>query len=290
MIELHHITKRYDSLTALDHLSLTIQPQEVLGIVGPNGAGKTTLFKLIAGFIRPDHGVIQLQGAVWPTMGLKPERLLFPERERVERYLRTAAALCNIPARQIGRTVTELLTILNLSDVAHKRIRDCSKGMRQRLSLAQAMLGRPDLLLLDEPTDGLDPQGQETVTRIIRALQQAGQTILIASHQLSMITDVCSRLMILNHGQIYYESGMQEALSLRPRATIITTQDITSLADMLHALHPAIEVAGHTVTLEHGALSLRRHVLSLILGAGFDVAHVEQKRTTIHDLYAEVIR
>lgn len=290
MIELRNITKRYYSLVALDQLSLTIEPNEVLGIVGPNGAGKTTLFKLLAGFLRPDGGAVRIHGPIWPTIGFKPERLLYPGHHRLYQYLRVAAALCNVPAAQISQAVEQALAQLHLTDVAHKRVRDCSKGMRQRLGLAQAMLGQPDLILLDEPTDGLDPDGQVCVMQAIRSLQEAGQTVILASHQLQMITDVCTRLIILNRGQIYYESNMQEALSLRPQATIIATQELTPLADMLHALHPELQVSGRAVILEHGALPLRRHVLSLILGAGYDVVHVEQKRTTIHDIYAEVVR
>ncbi len=290
MIELHNVTKRYYSLVALDQLSLTIQPNEVLGIVGPNGAGKTTLFKLLAGLIRPDAGRIQARGTSWPTIGFKPERLLYPGHMRLTDYLQFAAALSNVPRAHIKQAVGSALTQLHLAEFAHKRVRDCSKGMRQRLGLAQAMLGNPDVVLLDEPTDGLDPEGQESVFYAIRALQEAGKTVIMASHQLQIVTDVCTRLVILNRGQIYYESAMPEALSLRPQATIIATQDLTPLANMLHSLHPEIKVSGATVILEHGALPLRRHVLSLMLGAGFDVVHVEQKRTTIYDIYAEVVR
>jgi ABC-type multidrug transport system ATPase subunit len=290
VIELNNVTKRYYSLVALDQLSLTIQPNEVLGIVGPNGAGKTTLFKLLAGLIRPDTGRIQARGTSWPTIGFKPERLLYPSHMRLNDYLQFAAALSNIPRTHIKQAVEGALAQLHLSEFAHKRVRDCSKGMRQRLGLAQAMLGNPDIVLLDEPTDGLDPDGQESVFHAIRALHEAGKTVIMASHQLQIVTDVCTRLIILNRGQLYYESAMTEALSLRPQATIIATQDLTPLASLLQSLHPEIVVSGSTVVLEHGALPLRRHVLSLMLGAGFDVVHVEQKRTTIHDIYAEVVR
>ena len=290
MIELRHVTKRYYSLVALDQLSLTIAPNEVLGIVGPNGAGKTTLFKLLAGLIRPDEGSIEPRSAVWPTIGFKPERLLYPGHMRLTHYLQIAAAVANIPRTHINQAVSEALTQLHLTEFAQKRVRDCSKGMRQRLGLAQAMLGKPALVLLDEPTDGLDPDGQESIFQAIRSLQATGQTVILASHQLQMITDVCTRLIILNRGQVYYEGSMREALSLRPQATIIATQDLAPLASLLQSLHPEIKVNGETVTLAHDALPLRRHVLSLMLGAGFDVSHVEQKRTTIHDIYAEVVR
>lgn len=290
MIELANVTKRYHTLVALDQLSLTIQPNEVLGIVGPNGAGKTTLFKLLAGLIRPDAGVVRADGSAWPTIGFKPERLLYPGHLRVGQYLKYAAALSNVPSSQINQAVANALAQLHLTDAANKRIRDCSKGMRQRLGLAQAMLGHPAIVLLDEPTDGLDPDGQESVFHAVRALQEAGRTVIMASHQLQIVTDVCTRLVILNRGRIYYESEMDAALSLRPQATIIATQDLTPLASLLQSLHSEIRVTGPYVILEHEAIHLRRHILSLILGAGFDVVHVEQKRTTIHDIYAEVVR
>lgn len=290
MIELENVTKRYYNLVALDQLSLTVRPNEVLGIVGPNGAGKTTLFKILAGLIWPDTGSLRAENSTWPTIGFKPERLLYPGHLRLRDYLQYAAALSNIPRTHINQAVTQVLAQLHLSDVANKRVRDCSKGMRQRLGLAQALLGDPALVLLDEPTDGLDPDGQDSIFQAIRTVQSAGKTVMMASHQLQMVTDVCTRLVILHRGQLYYESAMSEALSLRPQANIITSQDLTPLAGLLQALHPQIKVTGHTATLEHDAIPLRRHVLSLILGSGFDVVHVEQKRTTIHDIYAEVIR
>ena len=290
MIELEHVTKRYYTLVALDQLSLTIHANEVLGIVGPNGAGKTTLFKLLAGLIRPDAGTLRPQAPAWPTIGFKPERLLYPSHLRLTQYLQYAAALSNIPRAHINQSVTQALAQLHLTEVAHKRVRDCSKGMRQRLGLAQALLGDPALVLLDEPTDGLDPEGQDSIFQAIRILQETGKTVIMASHQLQMVTDVCTRMVILNRGQLYYESAMSEALSLRPQANITASQDLSPLADLLQSLHPQIKVMGNNVTLEHDAIPLRRHVLSLILGSGFDVVHVEQKRTTIHDIYAEVIR
>lgn len=290
MIELENVTKRYYNLVALDQLSLTVRPNEVLGIVGPNGAGKTTLFKILAGLIRPDTGSIRAANSTWPTIGFKPERLLYPSHLRLREYLQYAAALSNIPRAHINQAVTQVLAQLHLSDVANKRVRDCSKGMRQRLGLAQALLGDPALVLLDEPTDGLDPDGQDSIFQAIRSLRETGKTVMMASHQLQMVTDVCTRLIILHRGQLYYESAMSEALSLRPQANITTSQDLAPIASLLQSLHPQIKVAGHTVTLEHDAIPLRRHVLSLILGSGFDVVHVEQKRTTIHDIYAEVIR
>lgn len=290
MIEIKNISKQYYSLVALKNVSLTIRAGEVLGVLGPNGAGKTTLFKLLAGFLTPDAGTIRSTTHQWPTIGYKPERLNFPPKMRVVNYLRMIAHLSNIPNSEVDKTVNRVLTQVNLMASRQKRIRECSKGMRQRLGLAQALLGDPPLLLLDEPSDGLDPQGQMEIQEEIRALQSAGKTILLSSHQLHEITTVCSHLIILNQGQIHYENDMNIALAERPHATIIVNNDITPLQSLLHSLHPEITIHEREVTLHNEAMQLRRQVMSIILSTGYDIIKVDQKRITLAEIYREVVQ
>lgn len=290
MIEIKNVTKQYHTLIALKNVSLTIHSGEVLGVLGPNGAGKTTLFKLLAGFLVPDAGTIYPTSQQWPAVGYKPERLNFPPKMRVVNYLRLIARLSNIPAVEVDKTVNRVLTQVNLMASRQKRIRECSKGMRQRLGLAQALIGDPPLLLLDEPSDGLDPQGQIEIQEEIRALQRAGKTILLSSHQLHEITDVCSRLIILNRGQIHYENEVQAALAERPHATITVNSDITPLKPLLQPLHPEMTIHEREVTLHNEAMQLRRQVMSIILSTGYDIVKVDQKRVTLSEIYREVVQ
>jgi ABC-2 type transport system ATP-binding protein len=290
VINIVNVTKSYHTLVALDKVSLNIPRGEVIGVLGPNGAGKTTLFKLIAGFLRPDSGELQPVTGGWPRIGYKAERLLFPNHMRIRQYLELVAALCNLNKQEARRAVDESLVRVNLSEVADKRIADCSKGMRQRLGLAQAMIGDPPLLLLDEPSNGLDPEGQADICRHIKALHATGKTIVLASHQLHEVTQVCTHLIILNSGTIHYENTITGALAERPHVVIRTNKDLAILRPMLQSMHPDIEVVGQELYLNNEAITLRRQVLSLLLGAGYDINHVEHSRVTLAEIYAEAVR
>lgn len=290
MIEVRNVTKRYFSLVAVNDVSLNIQRGEVVGVLGPNGAGKTTLFKLIAGILKPDAGTISATGRNWPAMGYKPERLIYPNHLRVHQYLEMVAAISNIPSSHVKRAVAASLERVRLTEATYKRIQDCSKGMRQRLGLAQALIGDPPLLLVDEPSNGLDPDGQQLITKIIAELRACGKTVVLNSHQLGEVTDVCTQLVIINHGQILYRSTMEEALQIRPHTTIQVRGELDALVPLLHSLHPDILVNKNEITLNEGAVSLRRHILAIVLGAGLDVTHVAQKRVTLAEIYSRVVR
>lgn len=290
MIEIRNITKRFYSLTALDNVSLTIQRGEVLGLLGPNGAGKTTLMKIVAGMLQPDIGQLLPNGHGWPTIGFKPERLLFPNQMRVYQYLEMIAGLSNTPKTKLRHLVHESLEKVGLLYASNKRIADCSKGMRQRLGLAQVLIGDPALLLLDEPSNGLDPEGQADILQVIQSLHAIGKTIVISSHHLHEITQVCTQLVILNHGQIHYQNSMAEALAVRPHVLLRTDKDLTPVREMFVALHPEISVDGSKLVLKNEAMALRRPVLALLLNSGYDILHVEQKRITLAEIYAKAVQ
>jgi ABC-type multidrug transport system ATPase subunit len=222
VIEFNQVTKKYHSLTALQRVTISIPRGEVVGLLGPNGAGKTTLIKLIAGFISPTSGEVRASGngAQWPTIGYKPERLVFPGNLLTSQYLEMIAGVVNIPRAFRENAVLESLARVNLLPAANKQIKTLSKGMRQRLGMAQALIGDPELLLLDEPSSGLDPEGQEEVQTYIEELRAAGKTILMSTHQLAEVTRVCTLLIILKDGQVLYQNPMAEALTLRPHVAI----------------------------------------------------------------------
>jgi ABC-2 type transport system ATP-binding protein len=290
MITLENVTKEYYSLTALENVSLSIPQGEVLGLLGPNGAGKTTLMKLVANLINPTRGRLLKQGEAWPLIGYKPERLLFPNNLKVSQYLDLVAGVSNVPPSERERVIMESLARVNMLDAANKRIGHISKGMRQRLGLAQALIGDPPLLLLDEPSNGLDPEGQIEIGRYIRELHQMGKTIVMSSHQLHEVTQICTYLVILNEGQIHYENSMASALALRPFVKIRVDRDLEDAADLLLSLHPDLAIAGDTIILKNTAMRMRRQILTLLLNMDFDVLRVEQKRITLSEIYAETVK
>ena len=289
MIEIQNVTKQFYTLRALDHVSLNIPRGEVIGLLGPNGAGKTTLMKLIAGILFPTSGRIKPNNDAWPVIGYKPERLLYPNNLKVRQYLEMVAQISSIPKGSIATEVNRSLMRVGLQEAANKKIKTCSKGMRQRLGLAQILIGDPPLLLVDEPSNGLDPEGQQEIVRCLHELHAAGKTIVMSSHQLAEVTDVCTQLVILNRGKVLYQNSMAQALAVRAHTMIQVERDLNGVASLLQTLHPEVEVDGDTVLLSNEAMSLRRQVLSLLLHMNYDVLRVDQQRVTLAEIYAEAV-
>lgn len=290
MIEIRNIGKQFFSFRALTDVSIQVRRGEVVGLLGPNGAGKTTLFKLVAGILLPDSGQIRPTNGRWPTIGYKPDRLLFPNQLRISDYLTMMANLCGIQPANQEKAVFDVLVEVDLVSQASKRIGDCSKGMRQRLGLAQAIMGNPPLLLLDEPSNGLDPNGQAEMQALIKKLHAGGKTILISSHHLEEITAVCTQLIILNNGQVHYQNSMVEALTISPHTLIQADRDLSEIADTLRAQHPEIQVQGNKIQLRGEAMQLRREILALLLQSQYDVLHVEQRHVTLAEIYARAVQ
>lgn len=292
MIEFKEVTKKYFTLTALDRINLSFPRGEVVGLLGPNGAGKTTLIKLIAGIIHPTSGEVYAASSdgIWPTIGYKPERLVFPGNMVTSQYLQMIAGLANITRPYIETMVLESLARVNLLPAASKQIKTLSKGMRQRLGLAQALIGDPDLLLLDEPSSGLDPEGQEEMQTYIEELRAGGKTILMSTHQLQEVTRVCSLLVILKDGRVLYQNPMAEALTLRPHVAIQVDRPLDSIKPLLSMVHPDVVVENNEVVLRDEAIGMRRQILSMLISQGFDIVRVEQRRVTLAEIYAEAVQ
>ena len=152
------------------------------------------------------------------------------------------------------------------------------------------MIGDPALLLLDEPSNGLDPEGQADICRQIEQLRFAGKTIVLASHQLHEVTQVCTHLIILNQGSIHYENSMVAALAERPHTVIRVDKELHGMKGLLESLHTDIEVHENEIFLNFEATELRRQVMSIVLAAGFDVLRVEQGRVSLAEIYSEAIK
>lgn len=292
VIEFKQVTKKYYSLTALDNISVTLPQGEVVGLLGPNGAGKSTLIKLIAGIILPTKGELRVPGesGYWPTIGYKPERLVFPDNLVTSQYLEMVAGLCNIARADIDNTVLESLARVNLLAAAGKQIKTLSRGMRQRLGLAQSLIGDPDIILLDEPSSGLDPEGQEEMQTYIEELRAGDKTIIMSSHQLPEVTRVCTHLIILKEGKIHYLSSMADALTLRPHVAIQVDRSPEPSRELLAMMHHNILVDNDEVILRDEAIGMRRQVLSVLINQGYDILRVEQRRATLAEIYAEAVQ
>lgn len=237
-VEFREVSKWYGPVRALDQVSLRLEPG-ITGLVGPNGSGKTTLLRLAAGLGRPDTGqVLVMDGpAHWAKarryLGYVPEMDRFPEDWTGRDFLRTLARLTGA---DVHRAVEACLHLVGLSEVGGRRIGGYSKGMRQRLKLAQALLHRPSILLCDEPFNGVDPAGRLELVSLFRKLAQAGSTVVISSHLLEELEQLATRLVILARGRILAQGSLaetRERLEAYPLLVRIETPQPRQLAGWL---------------------------------------------------------
>jgi ABC-2 type transport system ATP-binding protein len=217
MIEAHNLTKTYGDVQALREVSFTIQPGEIVGLLGPNGAGKTTTIKILTGYLQPDAGEVRIDNLdvltqtreVQARLGYLPESApLYPELT-VQRYLRMVADLRSIPADAQVEHISDAVYATNLTEQLNRPIGELSKGYRQRVGLAQAILHRPKLLILDEPTIGLDPTQILDIRRLIQRLAR-NSTVLFSTHILSEVEALCDRVIMLLNGEIKADARISE--------------------------------------------------------------------------------
>ena len=230
-IRVEALTKAYHPFGAvrpvLKGVDLTIAPGEVVGLIGPNGAGKTTLMSCIVGFLTPDTGSITIDGRsnddldVRRRTGFVPERMNFDRRATGGAFLRYMARLAGVPHDRIHARVGELLTRLSLTDAENKRLSQYSRGMLQRIGMAQALMLNPDFLFLDEPTSGLDPNGVFLVRDLIGEEKARGAAVLLNSHQLAEIEKVCDRVLFLSGGVISRDEALRDIATITIAITLL---------------------------------------------------------------------
>lgn len=206
-IQIQHLSKRYGLQKAVDDLSFEVKPGEILGFLGPNGAGKTTTMKMITGFLEMDEGDILLGGESVKAGQLKGKIGYLPENNPlyldmpVMDYLAFCAEIQQVSKAKVPGRIREMVKVCGLNAEKHKRIRELSKGYRQRVGLAQAMIHDPEVLILDEPTTGLDPNQIVEIRELIRKLGQE-KTVILSTHILPEVEATCDRILIINKGRI----------------------------------------------------------------------------------------
>ncbi len=229
MIEVQALSKTYGEIPAVQNLSFKVNKGEVVGFLGPNGAGKTTTMKIITGFMAPTSGEVKVAGfdvfenplEVKSRIGYLPETPPVYGDMRVEDYLFFAARLKKVPRDKVAVHVREAVEQTNLGDVRRRMIQNLSKGFRQRVGLAQALVSKPEVLILDEPTVGLDPRQMAEIRELIRNLR--GQhTIVLSTHILPEVEASCQRVIIINQGQIVAEDSIDGLLKSQSASRRIT--------------------------------------------------------------------
>jgi ABC-2 type transport system ATP-binding protein len=209
LIEVEDLTKRYSEHLALDGLSFRVEPGEILGFLGPNGAGKTTTVKILTGMLQPDRGharvagldVVEQPTEVKRRIGYVPESGAVYETLTAAEYLDFVSRLHHLDARAARTRAAELLDLFGLSSDAARRLSEFSKGMKQKVLIASALLHNPDVLFLDEPLDGLDVNTAAVVKDLLRRLAAQGRTMLFCSHILEVVERICTRILIIRDGR-----------------------------------------------------------------------------------------
>ena len=297
MIRVEHLTKRYGPVLAVDDLSFAVEPGETFAVIGPNGAGKTTTLKILLGLTRPDSGTVALGPAGLPPtdpsarvqLGYVPQRVAFPPGRSVAEVLAFFAELRGLPRA----AVDVALTRVRLSELADRRASQLSGGYTQRLSLAQALLADPALLVLDEPTASLDPEATWEFRSLLEQLRREGKTILLCSHLLAEVERVADRVLILANGR---RAALERLDELRTRQ-MSATRMVVELGEAPERAITALAILGCAVE----RLDERRLVLDAVDGRGVEalealrraqvvVRSFEMQRPTLEEIFLNVVR
>jgi ABC-2 type transport system ATP-binding protein len=294
VVEVRKLTKRYgDHITAVDQIDMTVRRGEVYGFLGPNGAGKTTTLRMLLGLIAPTSGDVGVLGqrpgtpAALARVGALIEGPAFYPYLSGRHNLRVVARYGGVPSARIDDQVDGVLRTVDLADRADDKYATYSLGMKQRLGVAAALLKDPELIVLDEPTNGLDPAGMRDMRRLIRELGTEGRTVLLSSHLLGEVQQICDRVAVINHGRIVTEGTVDE---IRGGAELIVVAAPSDVArDRLEAM-PEVE----SVHALEGALHVRvdeRHsalVNQTLVEAGVAVSELRRAERELEDVFFEI--
>lgn len=291
-IEVVDVRKRYESLRVLEGLTLRVEEGEVYGLLGPNGAGKSTLIHLLLGFLRADGGQIRVLGtsprSALRRLGYLPERVRYHEHFTPSEYLHTLGALTDLHGRPLADRCGSVLQLTNLEGAANRRLGVFSKGMLQRVGIAQALIHEPELLLIDEPTSGLDPAGQREMIDLLVALRAQGHTILMCSHQLPEVERLCDRVGILSGNRLAAEARVRDLVAtagvrMVPRSGRLPE----AVGQELRTLGPAVQVDDREVRVGNDD-ALQSRALRILLDGGVAIGEVTPMASGVEQMYLRV--
>jgi ABC-2 type transport system ATP-binding protein len=236
------VSFRRQSIVALRELDLQVKPGEVYGLLGPNGSGKSTMLKIVLGLVSPTRGQTEIFGRSSrlvesrAAVGFLPENPYFCKFLTGTETLRFFGQLCGLSGALLKKRVDEMLELVGLTDARDRRLRGYSKGMLQRIGLAQALINEPRLVVLDEPTAGVDPAGSRQIRDLIVDLRRRGTTVLLSSHLLAQVQEVCDRVGILADGMLVREGRLEELLAIENQTELVLENASDKLVNEIEAL------------------------------------------------------
>lgn len=289
LIEFDHATKRFGAVAAVSDLTARVRPGVVTGFLGPNGAGKTTTLRMLLGLERPTSGTAMIGGSRYAELR-NPARVIgamledpgFRARRTVERHLITAAKSNGIPLSRVG----ELISFVGLGDDVDTRIAALSLGMRQRLSAATALIGDPGVLVLDEPANGLDPEGIRWMRTLIRGLADEGRTVLVSSHVLSEVEQIADEILVIAHGELKFTGTMEDLADPRTGPVVVDAENRSALSG-------ALKDAGYEFEILRSGLTVRGSdaatIGALTARAGVALTTLQQRGPTLEDVFLDLV-
>ena len=306
LIELQNVSRRYGSVQALRNVSLKVEKGSVLGLLGQNGAGKTTLLNILTGYLAPTEGRALIDGfdtLMEPVqarrhLGYLPEQPPLYDEMTVREYLRFAAELRGVEKRAIPAHVDEVMELTGLTDMRSRMVGHLSKGYRQRAGMAQALCGDPEVLVLDEPTVGLDPKQITEIRDLIRKLSR-GRTIVFSSHILSAVQQLCSHVVILDHGEVKLDEAMNTVHD-PDEATLLCTlgapqnRIVGRLRELDGVKRVNVQPARHpdqtTVLLTfHKQPEPERRLFAMMSAMNVPILHLSRSEDSLEQVFLKVI-
>ncbi|MEA4907655.1 MAG: ABC transporter ATP-binding protein [Chloroflexi bacterium] len=300
VIQTQDLTKKYKTFVAVDHLNLEVQAGEVFGLLGPNGAGKTTTILMLLGLTEPTSGKVRVLGldparqplSVKSRVGYMPDQIGFYDEMTARENLNYVARLNGIPGSEIPRRTSEALARVGMEKMADKRVGTFSRGMRQRLGVADVLIKQPRLIIMDEPTSGLDPEASHEFLAMILTLKQEGISILLSSHQLYQVQAVCDRVGLFNQGKMVLEGAVDElALQVLGGAYHIQLEARGASSEIVNALENVPGLTNiRTLSSQRYAMEavrdLRPEAAQAVVDAGGRLYRLDVQAQSLDDIYA----
>ncbi|MGJ8676675.1 MAG: ABC transporter ATP-binding protein [Akkermansiaceae bacterium] len=308
MIEVHNLCKRYGKHTAVKDISFEVGKGKIIGFLGPNGAGKTTTLRMLTGYLPPTSGSAKIAGydmfrqslQARRHIGYMPENVPLYDEMRVREYLRYRGQLKGLKGKHLRANLAEAMDLCSLTDVRRKMIKTLSKGYRQRVGLADALIHKPDLLILDEPTNGLDPNQIRSIRKLIKRLGET-HTIMVSTHILSEVEMICDHVIIIDEGVIKATGSPAELVSQMRAAGKITLE---IKADPEQASHAISQLANiKKITQEEGEegwanfsilvdahTDTRERISSLAAQHNWQIRTIHRHQATLEEVFVELTR
>lgn len=294
-IDTQSLRKAFGSNVAVRGLTLAVARGEVFGFLGPNGAGKTTSIKMLLGLVKPTSGSATLLGLpisdrrARSRAGFLPEHFRFHDWLKATEFLTLHGQLYGMDNTRLARRVNELLELVGLASFRDAQLRTFSKGMLQRIGLAQALLNEPEIVFLDEPTSGLDPVGRRLVRDIIRQLRGAGTTVFLNSHLLSEVEITCDRVAFIKHGEVVRVSQVSTLVDGSTTVTIRARGFTPEVIGLLSNFGRDVRIEGENIILSVDNESALPEINRALVERGIDVYAIVPQRLSLEDLFLQVV-